>query len=123
MTWFFFDSVSETTNFWYVSDYGSDDNDCHSEYTPCNNLQTVLNRATDGADVYVTSNLLSLKMIWGYGLWIVHDYKSGFLSACIVNSMISYTLQSINSSQFEVTCPGKIQDVDFIILTESQTSF
>ena len=73
-----------------MSDYGTDDNDCHSESVPCRNLQTVMDRATDGADVYVTSNILSL-------------------STCIVNSTISYRLQR-NISQFEITYPGNYQN-------------
>ena len=43
-----------------MSDYGSDENDCHSVSAPCRSLQTVLNRAADGADIYVTSDTLSI---------------------------------------------------------------
>ena len=49
--------ISEISNIWYVSDDGSDDNDCHSASTPCRNLQTVLDRATDGAQ-------------WQLGVWL-----------------------------------------------------
>ena len=49
-----------TSNTWFLSEFGSDDNDCHSEFTQCRNLQTVLDRATDGADIYVTSWRLPL---------------------------------------------------------------
>ena len=51
---------STTSNTWFLSEFGSDDNDCHSEFTQCRNLQTVLERATDGADIYVTSRRLPL---------------------------------------------------------------
>lgn len=51
---------STTRNTWFLSEFGSDDNDCHSEFTQCRNLQTVLERATDGADIYVTSWRLPL---------------------------------------------------------------
>ena len=52
--------ADDTQNIWYVSDGGSDQNDCHTESTPCRNLQTVLGRAADGAAIYVTSTTLSL---------------------------------------------------------------
>ena len=52
----------KVANIWYVSDDGSDNNDCHSESAPCKNLQTVLDRATDGADIYVTSRTFSLQI-------------------------------------------------------------
>ena len=74
----FFDTVH--SNIWYVSDDGSDDNGCHSASTPCRNLQTVLNRATDGADIYVTSPTLSIDYI----------KKDG---RCIISSSLSYTLR------------------------------
>ena len=51
----FFDTVY--SNIWYVSDDGSDDSDCHSASAPCRNLQIVLDRAANGADIYVTSLL------------------------------------------------------------------
>ena len=57
----------KSNNIWYVSDDGSDDNDCHSASAPCRNLQTVLNNATDGADIYVTFDTLSL---YGYHKYI-----------------------------------------------------
>ena len=47
-----------TSNSWFLSEFGSDDNDCRSEFTECKNLQTVLDRATDGADICVTSEML-----------------------------------------------------------------
>ena len=70
---------------WHVSDDGSDDNDCHSAFAPCRNLQTVLDRATDGADIYVTSETLLI---------------------CSVNSIISFNISGINVSIINVTCPG-----------------
>ena len=72
-------------NTWYVSDYGSDTNDCHSESAPCKNLQTVLDRAADGADIYVTSTMLSI---------------------CTVNSSISFNMSGINGLGINVTCSG-----------------
>ena len=75
-------------NIWYVSDYGSDDNDCHSESAPCRNLQTVLDRATDGADIYVTSATLSLG------------------ADCTVTTNISVNLQSIGGFMVNMFCPG-----------------
>ena len=97
-----FFSEFDATNIWYVSDDGLDDNDCHSESVPCKNLQTVLNRVTDGADIYVKSETLSLNMVHGF-VWI----KGKNQSACIINSSMSYTLQSVNNHHFEITCPGK----------------
>ena len=77
-------------NIWYVSNYGSDENDCHSASTACRNLQMVLDRATDGADIYITSDTLSL----------------GNDSTCIVNSSLSYTLSSYSNINTEITCGG-----------------
>ena len=106
----FFNTESETTNIWYVSDTGSDNNDCHLESAPCRNLQTILDRAKDGADVYVTSNFLSLNMKLGY-VWTEHpDYGPGYYSGCTVKSTISYTLLSRNNNHFKIICPGKFQD-------------
>ena len=87
----FFDTVH--SHIWYVSDDGSDDNDCHSVYTQCKNLQTILDRATDGADIYVTSHTLSQDLIqnrWG----------------CIIHSNLSYTLISYHDANSKLTCPG-----------------
>ena len=44
---------------WFVSDEGSDKYNCQTESTPCKNLQTVLDRVSDGAEIYVTSETLS----------------------------------------------------------------
>ena len=48
---------------WFVSDEGSDQYNCQTESTPCKNLQTVLDRASDGAEIYVTSETLSLDLV------------------------------------------------------------
>ena len=77
-------------NIWYVSDSGSDDNDCHSESAPCKNLQTVLDRATDGADIYITSETLSLD------------------GECTVTTNTSVNLQSIGGSMVDMFCGGKL---------------
>ena len=61
------DPVSETQGIldvsqreiWFVSDEGSDLYNCQTESSPCKNLQTVLDRASDGAEIYVTSETLS----------------------------------------------------------------
>ena len=77
-------------NTWYVSNASSDDNDCHSASAPCRNLQTVLDRATDGADIYVTSHTLSL--------------DSDYLNECEIGSPLSYTLSHLDNKLFTVTC-------------------
>ena len=74
---------SARPNIWYISDEGSDDNNCHTESIPCKNLQTVLNRAHkmygDGADIYVTSRTLTLDLV--------------------ISNKMSFTLSSINSQR------------------------
>ena len=94
---------------WFVSDEGSDQYNCQTESTPCKNLQTVLDRASDGAEIYVTSETLSLDL--------VHDtvwYKMGYLgtsaitgSCCLINSSLSYTLRSINETKTNIICSSK----------------
>ena len=86
-------SERQPFNIWYVSDDGSDDNDCHSASAPCRNLQTVLDRATDGADIYVTSDTLSL------------DGQTNGIS-CYISSPLSYTISHLNNKMFTFTCPG-----------------
>ena len=49
-----------TTNVWYVSDEGSDFNDCQDESAPCRDLQSVFDAAEDRAAVYVLSERLSV---------------------------------------------------------------
>ena len=88
----------------YISDFGSDDNDCHLESAPCRNLQTVLDRATDGADIYVTSKTLSLD-----------GYKTGVLGgvrSCLVLSTQSYSLTGLKG-MVEFTCKGKFSKQNF----------
>ena len=87
-----------------MSDDGSDDNDCHSVSTPCRNLQTVLDRARDGADIYVTSNTLSLDFVimevrYTTGIFITER------DTCVINSSLSYTLRSYHNATIKVTCP------------------
>ena len=85
-----------TSNIWYVSDSGSDDNDCHSASAPCRNLQTVLDRATDGADIYVTSDTLSLNLV-------LKPY--GEPEVCVINSSLSYTVRSFHKKTISFGCP------------------
>ena len=87
------------SNTWYVSDFGSDRHDCHIESRPCRNLQTVLDRATDGADIYVTSDTLSLDA--------VHDKvqeREGIVDTCEVKSSISYNISSEHGRRFMLAC-------------------
>ena len=88
-------SALNNSNTWYVSDDGSDDNDCHSASTPCRNLQTVLNRAADGADIYVTSDTLSLDGS--------KDINGGFYD---IVSNIFYTLSPLHNRTFSVNFTG-----------------
>ena len=93
-------SAIHISNTWYVSDSGSDDNDCHSVSAPCRILQTVLDRATDGADIYVTSPTLSLGM---------NKKRCHYIdrTCCTVESSISYTITTYNETYFTPTC-GKL---------------
>ena len=85
--------VLKPGNIWYISDVGSDYNDCHSAAAPCRNLQTVLDRATDGAEIYVTSDTLSL------------DGQTNGIS-CWFSSDLSYTISHIDNKMFTFTCSG-----------------
>ena len=93
-----------------MSDYGSDQNDCHTESTPCKNLQAVLDRATDGAEIYVTSDALSLdrsQADLAINTPTYFGYRVQYTGlACLVNSSISYKLSSIHSTNINVTCSG-----------------
>lgn len=89
-------------NVWFVSDSGSNDSDCQSESTPCKNLQTVLDRASDGADIYVTSDALSL----------------GDKSQCHINNSISYRIRSLRGTAVNVTC-----SCQFLLLCPLRGSF
>ena len=112
----FYLSVTES-NIWYLSDSGSDDNDCHSESKPCKNLQIVLDRATDGADIYVTSDTLSVNavhsntstktaLIYYYFVHGHYPFIEEKGNCCRVNTNISYTLSSIHNTTINVTCSG-----------------
>ena len=88
-----------------MSDDGSDGNDCHSASAPCKNLQVVLDKAMDGADIYVTSYTLALDFAIVYiSYW--HN--------CVINSSVSYTLRSYHNSSVRLTCPG----IHFLIFFE-----
>ena len=105
-----FINISEISNIWYVSDYGSDDNDCHSASAPCMNLQTVLDRATDGADIYVTSETLPIND--KNCTAVIHrnfydiSAKPQYLKCCKVNSSLSYSIRKTDGGKFTVTCSG-----------------
>ena len=92
---FHYASAFNISNIWYVSDYGSDENDCHSTYAPCQNLHTVLEKSTDGADIYVISPTLSFGMI---------IKRQGWEHCCMVESSISYTITTYNETHFTPTC-------------------
>ena len=102
------------SNIWYVSDDGSDYNDCHSVSAPCRNLQTVLDRATDGTDIYVTSDTLALD-----GNFIIETTKDYFIDllqiiVCTIESPLSYTISHLNDSFFTVTCGTNVSRGTFV---------
>ena len=101
-------SALNNSNTWYVSNDGSDDNDCHSAAGPCRSLQTVLDRATDGADIYVTSDSLSLdgvhNVVWFSGMSGVFDPE--MLNCCQLSSSLSFSLSSLNENLVNITCAG-----------------
>ena len=80
-----------------MSNDGSGDNDCHSESAPCRNLQTVLHRETDGADIYVISQTLSLDSN-------IHQCLYG--PCCLVDSSLSYNLYGLYG-MVQLTCKGR----------------
>ena len=92
-----------------MSDYGSEDNDCYSEFTPCRNLQMVLDRATISADIYVTSNTLSLdynhSVAWFPGL-----FDPEMHNCCLLSSSLSYNLCSLNDNLVNITCAGQYSE-------------
>ena len=96
---FLTDFFSEN-NIWYVSDYGPDDNDCQTESTPRQKIQTVLNRATDGAGICVTSHTLSLDIGNKF------QCSNRYYGCCEVNSNISYSISSVHGTTINVTCSG-----------------
>ena len=102
-------SVPLASNIWYVSDDGSDDNDCHSASATCRNLQTVLDRATDGADIYVTSDTLSL------------DRYMNKYNECEIDSPLSYTISHLDNKLFTVTCNSGKNNFILVIISLSQS--
>ena len=97
-----------------MSGDGSDDNDCHSASTPCRNLQTVLDRATDGADIYVTSDTLSLDFhrqqceFPGQKQYYYREEKTveyAPVPCCVVNSNLTYNLNGLYG-MVAITCEG-----------------
>ena len=91
-----------------MSDNGSDDNDCHSASGPCRNLQTVLDRAADGADIYVTSDSLSLDGVhnvsWFSG--ISGRFDPEMRNCYQLSSSLSYSLSSLHEKLVNITCAG-----------------
>ena len=101
--WFvsiFTDVSSLLPNVWFVSDYGSDDNDCQTESTPCKNLQTVLDRASDDADIHVSSHRLTLNATH---CQTRYPWSAGD-RCCQVKSSISFNISTVNDSSFELSC-------------------
>ena len=88
-------------NIWYVSEEGADDNDCHSESTPCRNLRTVMDRAKDGADIYLVSDTITLV---SYNLEPHQDY---ILAHWTLKSNISYRLISLIDGPVKFICRGR----------------
>ncbi len=77
----------------FVSDSGSDENDCLTESTPCINLQTALDKAHEGATVYITSPTVEL-MVENYDCWL--------------RSKTSTTISGVSDDDsVQVLCPGK----------------
>ena len=110
------DSMSETQGIldvsqkeiWFVSDEGSDRYNCQTEFTPCKNLQTVLDRASNGAEVYVTSEILSLDLVYDTVWYKMAFWKGRFTgSCCLMNSSLSYTLRSISGTKTKIICSSK----------------
>ena len=91
---------------WFVSDEGSDRYNCQTESTPCKNLQTILDRASNGADIYVTSQTLSLDLVYDT-IWYTMPFWRLTGSSCLINSSLSYTLRSINGTKTNITCSSK----------------
>ena len=93
---------------WFVSDEGSDRYNCQTESTPCKNLQTVLDRASDGAEIYVTSETLSLDLVNDTLWYRIPLWSWTFTgSCCLINSSLSYTLRSINETKTNIICSSK----------------
>ena len=96
-------SAFNISNIWYVSDYGLDDNDCQVESAPCRNLQTVLDRVTNGADIYVTSDTLSLD-----------GQTDGY--SCTLMSNIYYRVSSHKNTFFEPKYCKSVYLLKFILI-------
>ena len=79
----------------FVSDEGSDRDNCQTESTPCKNLQTVLNRASDGAEIYITSEIFHLDLV-DETFWYKMANGGSPLTGpcCLINSSLSYTLEA-----------------------------
>ena len=114
------DHISETQGIldvsqkeiWFVSDEGSDQYNCQTESTPCKNLQTVLDRASDRAEIYVTSKTLSLGLVTNTVWYKIASWRSPRPgSCCLINSSLSYTLRSINGSKTKIICSSKYFDI------------
>ena len=98
-----------------MSDNGTDNNDCHSASAPCKNLQTVLDRATDDADIYVTSDTLSLDFHRQqcefpgqeqyYSFSVEYPAEHAPVSCCVVNSNLTYNLNGFHG-MVAITCEG-----------------
>ena len=92
-----------------MSDYGSDQNDCQTESAPCKNLQTVLDRASDGADIYVTSDTLSLDGNLGrvdiLRQMALNSAIAYNRTSCKVYSTISYSISSLSRKGTNILCP------------------
>ena len=94
---------------WFVSDEGSDRDNCQTESTPCKNLQTVLDRASDGAEIYITSETLSLDLVNDTAWYKMSFWRTYTMlgSCCLINSSLSYTLRSVNGTKTNIICSSK----------------
>ena len=74
------------------------------------NLQTVLDRATDGADIYVTSHTLSLdathRRLEYHGMMIGNSRIGYDENVCRVSSDLSYMISSVHDAGVNFTCSG-----------------
>ena len=71
--------------------------------SPCRNLQTVLDRATNGADIYVTSDILSLDAVHDNVSHVDHDH-----ACCLILSSLTYTINSLEGKGFRLNCSGEL---------------
>ena len=100
---------------WYVSNDGDDTADCQTVRSSCRNLQTVLDRAEEGAHIYVVpetlvlkSQLCLLKLNWFYQLFSPKDVEEEARETpcCLINSSKSYTLTGLSNSTYNISCQG-----------------